>query len=97
MSVLNPGVRVVRISGSSLAESTQDESDAVADVHTFAAVVGAIEIANLDTTNALTAIVNGVTIVVPPEVVWGPKFVTGTASAEVTVTGATSYLLNRYS
>ena len=85
-----------QLSGSTLAEDTQDQDDAVSNDHTFSEEVEYIEIANRDTSNDLVATVNGRTIIVPPEVVYGPVKVSGTASATVTVTGSTSYLLNRY-
>lgn len=86
---------VVRLRGGTLAESTQDESDASGGVHTFAAPVAAIEIVNQGS-SGLEATVNGITIVVPPGLAYGPALVGGTASASVSVTASGPYLLARY-
>lgn len=81
--------------GGSLVESkTQD--DAVDGVVTFSAPVSVIEIYTLDKENDAVFIVNGTSINIPAG---APPFIAriaGEPSAEVTVSGATSYVLNRY-
>lgn len=86
----------VHLSGSTLAESTKSESDADEGVVTFDAAVEWLEIVNEDESNTLTAVVNGITVVVPPGYALEPTRFGGTPSAVVTVTGSTKFTMNRY-
>ena len=78
-----------------LAESSKTETDAVAGVVTFSDVVSCIEIYNSDAGNTGTFNVNGIDVVVPPSKTWKDA-IGGTPSAEVTISGATTYILNRF-
>ena len=86
----------VNISGSTLQEQLT-EADEVGGDLTFSAAPAYIEIVNTDASNAGVFTVNGVAITVPAEVIFGPASVQGTASAVVSVTGSTSYIVSRYS
>lgn len=83
------------LANQTLAESSKTEVDAVAGVVTFSDVVSCIEIYNSDATNTGTFNVNGIDIVVPPSKSWKDA-IGGTPSAEVTISGATTYILNRF-
>jgi len=80
--------------GSTLQEQ-QTEADAVAGVLTFAANISTIEIYNTDAVNAGTFEVNGVTIHVPASGYFKSN-IGGVPAATVTITGATTYVVNRY-
>jgi hypothetical protein len=84
----------VEVSGSSLKESSKTQADAVAGTLTFGAVINQVEIFNADPTNIGTFNVNGFNIKVPPATPWEGK-VEGTPRNTVTVTGSTSYIVNR--
>ena len=71
------------------------ETDAVTGTLTFADVVSSIEIYNTDATNAGTFNVNGIDLVVPATKSF-MAVIGGVASAVVTVTGATTYIVSRY-
>jgi len=90
-----PVVVVGSLANQTLAESSKTEADAVAGVVTFSDVVVCIEIYNSDAVNTGTFNVNGIDIVVPPSKVWKDA-IGGTPSAEVTISGATTYILNRF-
>ena len=96
---LQDGTMKTEINGSlanqTLAESSKTEVDAVLGVVTFSDVVACIEIYNSDAVNTGTFNVNGIDIVVPPSKVWKDA-IGGTPSAEVTISGATTYILNRF-
>lgn len=85
----------VQVVGSNLAEQ-QTQADASAGTLTFAANFEYVEIYNTDGTNAGTFTVNGITINVPAGKSYGPAGIAGTPAATVTVTGATTYIVNRY-
>jgi len=71
------------------------QANAVAGVLTFASNISVIEIYNTDATNVGVFTVNGLAINVPA----GKSYMAaigGTPSPTVTVTGATTYIVNRY-
>lgn len=84
----------VKVKGSTLAEQLT-QADAVAGVLTFSENISTVEIYNTDATNDGTFEVNGITINVPSEKVFKAA-VGGTPSVEVTVAGATTYIVSRY-
>lgn len=86
----------VQLSGSQLVEATQTEDDATEGMHTFEGPIGALELVNADPLSSLHAVVNGITVIVPPLTVWGPSFIGGTPSASVVISGSSAYLVNRY-
>ena len=92
-SVLNPGVRVVRISGSNLVEQLT-EADLVGGDLTFAAVVNIVEIINEDVAAGVFT-VNGAAIRVPAQATTGVFQPPGTPSATVSVAGSTQFIVNR--
>ena len=77
-----------------LAEA-KTEADAVAGVLTFAENIFVIEIYNRDAVNAGVFTVNGLEINLPASESY-MSAIGGTPSPEVTVTGSTSYIINRY-
>ncbi len=86
----------VQLVGSILAES-KDQTDAVDGTITFSNVVDYIELYNGDETNVGTFYVNGVKIYVPPKAMTNIMgFSVATKTETVTITGATSYIVNRY-
>lgn len=86
------------ITGSLPDETLQEqltETDVVAGVLTFTENIFCVEIYNTDTVNKGTFTVNEIDIVVPSLKVF-KSAVGGTPSTEVTVSGATSYIVSRY-
>jgi len=83
------------LANQTLAESSKTEADAIGGVVTFSSVVDCIEIYNSDAVNTGTFNVNGIDIVVPPSRVWKDA-IGGAPSTEVTVSGSTTYILNRF-
>jgi hypothetical protein len=71
------------------------ETDAVAGVLTFTEPIKIVEIYNTDATNSGTFNVNGIDIVVPATDSY-MSAVGGTESTQVTITGATTYIISRY-
>lgn len=94
MKVNPDGSIGVQLSGSSLQE-TKTNADAVSGTLTFAENISYIEIFNTDPTNKGVFNVNGLNIHVPPNTPWDNP-VGGTPRKTVTVTGSTSYIVNRY-
>jgi hypothetical protein len=88
------GAVATTLTGSSLAEQLT-ESDDVAGVLTFSANISTIEIYNTDGTNAGVFTVNGIDITVPAGKVF-KSAIGGTPSNQVTITGATTYIVSRY-
>ena len=88
------GEVVVQLSGSNLQEQ-RTEADAVSGVLSFSEPIGHIEIYNTDETNSGVFVVNGISITVPPKNAF-KSAVGGTPSNQVTVTGATTYIVSRY-
>lgn len=88
------GAILARLSGSTLAEQ-QTEADAVTGTLTFSADLEYVEIYNTDATNDGVFTINGIAVNVPADEVWSGK-VGGTAGDTVDVTGATSYIVSRY-
>jgi hypothetical protein len=87
------GSRNVRIK--EILVEAQTHADAVAGVLTFAKNISLIEILNTDAANTGVFAVNGLNITIPPgELFYG--YVGGTPGETVTVTGATTYIVNRY-
>jgi len=84
----------IKLSGSTLAEQ-QTQDDAAAGVLTFTANFSTIEIYNTDATNPGTFEVNGITINVPATKVFKGA-IGGTPGATVTIAGATTYIVSRY-
>lgn len=84
----------VSLTGSTLQEQLT-QTDAAVGVLTFSANISTIEIYNTDATNAGTFTVNGIVITVPPSKVFKAT-IGGTPSAEVTITGALTYIISRY-
>jgi len=80
--------------GNKLTEQ-QTEADDVAGVLTFTANIAYIEIYNTDATNAGIFTINGIDINVPAGKVF-KSAIGGTPSANVTITGATTYIVSRY-
>ena len=74
---------------------TKTEADAVVGVLTFSADIFVVEIYNTDATNAGVFTVNGLAIPIPPSKSY-MSAIGGVPSAEVTITGATTYIVNRY-
>lgn len=75
---------------------SKTEADASTGIVTFSAPVTIIEIYTRDDTNDGVFTVNGIAINIPAG---SPPFIArvgGDPSADVTVTGATSYVINRY-
>ena len=85
----------VSIVGNTLEEQLTEADDDPAGTLTFAQNISTIEISNTDTVNAGVFTVNGIAINVPVSTT--VKFnVGGTPSNIVTLTGATTYIVNRY-
>ena len=88
-------VGTVSIVGNTLEEQLTEADDDPAGTLTFAQNISTIEISNTDTVNAGVFTVNGIAINVPVSTT--VKFtVGGTPSNIVTLTGATTYIVNRY-
>jgi hypothetical protein len=84
----------VMIAGSTLQEQ-KTNTDAAAGVLTFSAVVSTIGIDNTDAVNPGVFIVNGINIKVPAgKSLKSP--IGGTPSTQVTISGATTYTVSRY-
>ena len=81
-------------------QETKTNSDASANVVTFSKNIPYIEIINRDTSNNGSFTINGIAINVPASATYyigtWKGIVGGTPGATVTVSGATSYVLNRY-
>jgi len=88
------GAAPVQLTGSNLQEQLT-EADAISGVLTFTETIGEIEIYNRDAVNDGTFIVNGISIIVPKGEAFQAK-IGGTPSANVTVSGSTSYIVGRY-
>jgi hypothetical protein len=71
------------------------QASAVGGVVTFSKPISIFEIYNTDATNVGVFTVNGIQITVPTNTNFKAS-IGGTASASVTVTGATTYILTRY-
>lgn len=84
-----------QLSGSTLVEQLT-EADAAAGVLTFAADFGYVSIYNTDATNDGVFTVNGIDITVPKGEPTGVFKVGGAIGATVTVTGATTYIVSRW-
>lgn len=84
----------IQLTGSNLQEQLT-ETNATAGTVTFADFVKTIEIYNTDSVNSGLFTVNGITVKVPPGKVF-KSVIGGTPSKNVTVTGATTYILSRY-
>jgi hypothetical protein len=89
----NAGVDA-KLTGSNLQEQ-KTEADAVGGVLTFSKPIQYIELYNTDETNAGVFTVNGIAITVPVGKVFNSG-IGGTPSAQVTITGATKYIVSRY-
>ena len=85
----------VQLTGSILQEE-KTQANATAGVVTFSSNISTIEILNTDTVNTGIFTVNGITITVPPAGSWKDG-VGGTPGATVSITGATTYILHRFS
>lgn len=84
----------VVLTGSNLQEQ-KTQTDAVGGVLTFSVNISTIEIYNTDATNAGVFVVNGITINVPAGKVF-KSGIAGTPNKNVTVLGATTYIVSRY-
>jgi hypothetical protein len=82
------------LSGSNLTEQ-KTQADAVGGVLTFAANISTIELYNTDATNAGMFVVNGIAISVPAGKVY-KSGISGNPGKTVTVSGATTYIVSRY-
>lgn len=80
--------------GSTLAES-KTQANAVGGVVTFSETINTLEIYNTDPTNNGVFVVNGIAVTIPKNIPFKASF-GGIPGTTVTVTGATSYILNRY-
>lgn len=89
------GTLTTQLTGSNLAEQLT-EADAVSGVLTFEEPIRILQIYNADTTNTGQFLVNGRTVHVPPNTATGIYNLVGSESAEVTVTGATAYIVSRF-
>lgn len=85
--------RIEEVGNNVVEQRTQ--ADAVGGVVTFAKPIQCLEIYNTDTVNQGVFTVNGINITVPVSESFKASF-GGTPSANVTVTGSTSYILTRY-
>ena len=86
---------VVSLPGSTLAEQ-QNQTNGIGGVLTFGANIVAVEIFNTDQVNTGVFTVNGIAITVPPGVAFGPQLIGGTPGDTVTISGSTTYIVNRY-
>ena len=84
----------VKLTGSVL-EQQKIQTDAIAGVLTFAANISTVEIYNTDAVNPGVFTVNGIAITVPAGKVFKDG-VGGTPSNTVSITGATTYIVSRY-
>lgn len=91
----NGEIPAVQLTGSNLAEQLT-EADAVSGVLTFEEPIRIVQIYNADPTNMGQFLVNGRTVHVPPNTATGIYHLVGSESAEVTVTGATAYIVSRF-
>ena len=71
------------------------ETDAIANVLSFSENISTIELYNTDAVNTGIFNVNGIDITVPPEKYF-KSTIGGTPSTEVTISGATTYIVSRY-
>jgi len=71
------------------------ETDAIANVLTFSENISTIELYNTDTINTGIFNVNGIDITVPSEKYF-KSTIGGIPSTEVTISGATTYIVSRY-
>ena len=71
------------------------ETDAIANVLTFSTNISTIELYNTDAVNTGIFNVNGIDITVPPEKYF-KSTIGGTPNTEVTISGATTYIVSRY-
>lgn len=90
------GAILARLSGRTF-EEERTESDLSGSDLTFTANVAAVLIANTDPDNDGVFTVNGEAITVPAGVAWGPYQASGTASATVSVSGSTQFIVQRFS
>jgi hypothetical protein len=90
--IKNQSATPVALQGSTRVQTLTQADVSDGDL-TFAGVIQYVEIVNTDDTNAGVFTVNGQTIPVPPRTAVGPERVAGTASAVVSVTGATTYIV----
>lgn len=88
------GAQEVKLSGSSLKEA-KTNTDAVSGTLTFTENLNYVEIFNTDLANTGVFNVNGLNIHIPPNTPWD-GLVGGTPRNTVTVTGSTSYIVNRF-
>ena len=83
-----------------IVQETKIQTDASDNVVTFSKNISYIEIINTDTSNNGSFTINGIAIHVPASATYyigsWKGIVGGTPGATVTVSGATSYILNRY-
>jgi hypothetical protein len=84
----------VHLAGSQVVEQ-KTEAQAIAGTVTFAQNIKHIEIYNTDAVNSGVFTVNGIGVTVPKSETFKASF-GGTPSKDVTVIGATSYILTRY-
>lgn len=84
----------VSFPGSVVAEQ-KTQADATTGIITFSEVIEHLEIYNTDAANDGVFAVNGINITVPKGEAFKASY-GGIASAEVAVTGSTSYILTRY-
>lgn len=82
------------LTGSNLQEQ-KTQANATGGVVTFSKPISTLEIYNTDATNAGVFTVNGIAMSVPKNTTFKSGF-GGTPSPTVSVTGATTYILNRY-
>lgn len=89
----NPGiVQMMEV----VVQEQKTEADAVDGVVTFSAGLTRVGIFNADQTNTGIFNVNGINITVPPNTAF-EAVIGGVPSPTVTVTGATSFIITRYS
>jgi hypothetical protein len=84
----------VSLTGSKVAEQ-KTQADAVTGTVTFSKSISTLEIYNTDAANQGVFNVNGINITVPANESFKASY-GGTPSANITITGATSYILTRY-
>lgn len=105
----DPAVRTEKVINASIVGSlpyetlteTKTQVDAVAGVVTFSANIYCLEILNTDATNDGVFTVNGLIITVPKKATNTPgtifkAVIGGTPGTTVAISGATTYVLNRY-
>lgn len=84
----------VQVAGNSVVEQ-KTQAQTVAGKVTFAQNIQHLEIYNTDATNDGVFVVNGINITVPKGQTFKASY-GGTPSKDVTITGATTYILTRY-